>query len=68
MTGEFEYKRYRSRTFWMVIGMSLLSGAFCWYGKVDGTGWLTFMGVLFSGWQIRRFKDNELEIDGGGDK
>ena len=60
-----EFSRYRSRTLWMVIGFTILTGFFCWFDKIEGVGWLTFLGVLFSGWQIRRFKDNELHANGG---
>lgn len=61
-----EFDRYRSRTFWMIVGWTIVTGAFCWFDKIDGTGWLTFLGVLFAGWQIRRFKDNELHVGNGG--
>lgn len=59
------YKRYRSRTFWMVNTYVLLATGLTYFDKIEGAGWITVILGLFAGWQIRRAADNRLAANGG---
>lgn len=52
--------RYRSRTLWIVIGLSLIATLLVCIDKIDGPGWTTTVLALFAGWQVRRYGDNKL--------
>lgn len=56
--------KYRSRTLWILIGLSLIATALVWTGKIDGPGWTTTVLALFAGWQVRRYGDNKLRNGG----
>jgi hypothetical protein len=56
--------KYRSRTLWLVVGLSIIATALTWTGKIDGAGWITTVLGLFTGWQVRRYGDNKLRNGG----
>jgi hypothetical protein len=42
----------------------VIATALCWYGLIEGAGWITVVGMLFAGWQARRYADNKLVVNG----
>jgi len=60
--------RYRSRTLWLVVGLSITATALLGFDKVEAGHWVTVVLALFAGWQARRYGDNRLSAGNGGGK
>ncbi len=57
-----ERRVYSSRSWMFVVGTELLATVLCWFGHIDGAGWITVTGILWAGWQGRSYATDKLKI------